>query len=571
MTDELAERTGDAQWRDARFELRMASGGFSTLRDRFGAPLVSLMAVTSLLLLLTLTNLAGLQLARGRARAREMAVRAALGAGRWRIWRQLLTESVGLSLIGGLLGVGLVYVATDVLVAMLSSGRDVMGPAPMPLSLRPGASTIGFSAIVAVASGLLVGLPPAWDATAHAPGRTLGSGRTLGATRSGRRFGQTLVMAQVAVSLVLVSVGALFIGHLSALRWDELGFDRADVRLMTLAPQGSGFDRDQLQARYQELLDRARRLPGVEAATVSGTTPIHGAAGSSFIQVVNGPDEGDARRRVMLNLVAPDYFATFGTPVLAGRTFHSDEADGPPVAIINRATALHYFGTGDPLGRQLVFEGDDTPHTIVGVVADAKYLDLREAAPRTVYQHVYQQGRLGSQFAFRTRHPAPAFESELRRLTAAILPGVQVRTMTSLAAQMDASLVPERLLASLSGGIGALGLLLAAVGLYGLLALTVTRRTAELGIRMALGATSRSVLALVARHAAGLLVTGLVMGAGLAVAVSRLLDATLPGLPSATPSIGAAMLVLTLAAIVAAWVPAWRAVSVDPSIALRRE
>jgi predicted permease len=339
-----------------------------------------------------------------------------------------------------------------------------------------------------------------------------------------------------------------------------------------------------LSHRYQELLLQLETSPAVSSATLSGMTPISGAAGSRFASVEGFQERPEARRRLSLNWVGPRYFETLGTPLMAGRDFRFEDEGQPRVAIVNRAMVRYYFRDRNPIGRHVTFEGQDQPYEIVGVVADAKYSNLHEAAPRTMYLNAFQDGR-GSvhQLVVRTNVAPTAAVGEVRRTVRDVLKTVAVAKVTTLTEQIDASIVPERLVALLSGFFGGLGALLAAVGLYGLLAYTVARRTNEIGIRMALGATRRDVTVMVLRSALGLVCAGLLIGAPIAVSGKRLAAGVVenvaaaaaenhvaPSLDIAWPIAFAATAMLAMA-LLAAYVPVRRATRVEPVEALRHE
>jgi predicted permease len=274
----------------------------------------------------------------------------------------------------------------------------------------------------------------------------------------------------------------------------------------------------------------------------------------------------------MLNWVGPRYFETLGTPFIAGRDFEFQDESRPRVAIVNQAMARHYFRDSSPIGKHLTFYGESLPYEIVGVVADAKYKELREAAPRTVYLNTFQEGSISSQLALRTNVNPTAVADEVRRTVLDVVKPVRVAKVTTLSEQMDASIVPERLIALLAGFFGALGALLAAIGLYGLLAYTVARRTNEIGIRMALGATGYDVMGIVLKSALSLVAAGLVVGAPIVFWSKRFAASVVENLPVDTAfPIAFAAVAMTGVALVAAYVPARRAARVDPMEALRRE
>jgi putative ABC transport system permease protein len=529
------------------------------------------MAVVGLLLLIACTNVASLLLARG-ARQREMAVRVSLGASRSRLMRQVLIESLLLSAAGSLPAVFLAYFGAESLLRILESGRQMPGfPLHLEIPLQPDRHVLLFTAGVALLTGVLFGLAPAWNAFASPPASSLQQVWRAGETRFQKRFGKSLVVAQVAFSVVLLSAAGLFVGHLSNLRNLDLGFQRDHILLVTLDPvRGVGVER--LSHAYRELLERLETIPGVRSATISGMTPISGAGASRFVTVEGRQERPEDRRYVSLNWVAPKYFETLGTPFLAGRDFSFQDQDRLRVAIVNQAMARYYFADGDPIGKHLKLDGDDKPYEIVGMVGDAKYYEIREAAPRTIYFNMFQEGRVFSQFALRTNIDPAAVAPEVRRTVGELLKTIPVARVTTLADQVDASIVKERLIATLSGLFGALGSVLAAIGIYGLLSYTVARRVNEIGIRMALGATRNDVTRLVLGDALGMVCAGLLIGAPIAYwsksfAVSLIQDLTVTG---ATPIVFGAVAMIAVA-LFAAYVPARRAALVDPMEALRHE
>jgi predicted permease len=578
--DDLAKAFGNPAWRQARIGVEPAASGFSTLRAQYGNPLLTVMAIVALLSLLACANVASLLLVRGAARQREMAVRVALGAGRARLVRQLLTESLLLSIASTAAGVLVAYAGTRTLIRIMTSGRQIIGlPQRIDIHVAPDARVLFFMVAMAVVTALLFGLAPACEAFPRAArnrrdgsGPDLSSLRTAGAatdTISRRRIGRALVVAQVALSLVLLSGAALLMQHLSTLRNEDVGFRRDSVLLVALNPQGSGLDRDELSRRYQELLARIHAIPGVRAATVSGVTPIQGAGAARFAQVEGVVERPEDRRYASLNWVGPRYFETLGTPFVAGRDFAFDDVSRPRVAIVNAAFARHYFGAGSAIGKHVAFDRDDTAYEIVGVVGNAKYLTLHRPPPPTVYLHAFQEPG-ASQFAVRTSVAPTAVANDVRRAVQDVLKTVRVTKVTTLSDQVDASIVPERLMATLSSFFGSVGMLLAALGVYGLLAYTVSRRTSEIGIRIALGATERDVMRMVLSSAALLVGSGLVVGLPVAIWSLRIAAATLETRAGTTLApAGLASLVIVSAALLAAWLPARRAARVDPAVALR--
>jgi putative ABC transport system permease protein len=578
----IAERTRgskDPLVRQLKVEVEAAGNGLSLLRDQFAKPLLLLMVVVGLLLLIACTNVASLLLARGAARQREMAVRAALGAGRFRLVRQVLTESLLLSAGGSLLGVFLAYFGANTLVRILESGRQMPGlPLHLDIQVRPDGHVLLFTAGVALLTGMLFGLAPAWNAFTSPPASSLREIGRIGETRFSRLFGKSLVVAQVALSVVLVSTAVLFVRHLSNLQHLDLGFRRDHVLLVALDSSRSGYGSEQLSRLSRELLERLEAIPGVRSATLCGVTPISGAGAASFATVEGRQEKPEDRRYISINWVAPKYFETFGTPFLSGRDFSFEDEGRQRVAIVNRAMARYYFADGNPIGKHVALDrdwkgfGEDKAYEIVGVVGDAKYSEIREAAPRTIYFNAFQEGHVFSQFALRTSVEPSAVAPEVRRTARELLKTVPVAKVTTLSEQVDASIVPERLIATLSAWFGALGGMLTAVGLYGLLAYTVARRINEIGIRLALGASQSHILRMVLRDALGMVTVGMAIGIPIAFWCKSFAISLIPDLPakSAIP-IAFGGVAMVIVALLAAYVPARRAAQVDPMDALRYE
>ena len=559
--------------RQLTIELEPAGAGLSLLRDYYGRPLLVLMAIVALLLLIACTNVAGMLLARGTARQRELAVRVSLGAAGFRLMRQMLTESVLLAGLGGALGTALAYFGVDALVRIVMSGRGVVGLAgPLQqIEAHLDAEVLMFTAAVSLLAGILFGIAPAWHALRSAPAQSLRETGTAGDARSKRLFGRGLIVAQVAISLVLLSTAGVFISHLWNLRNVGLGFNRHGVLLVTLDPSRSGMAPERLFQPYQDLLSRLEAIPGVRAATLSGVTPIHGAGSARFVNVPGFQEPPMARQYTSLNWVAPRYFETFGTPLVAGRDFQFADQGQARVAIVNQSMARYYFGDGNAVGRQFTLDGQDRAYEVIGVVGDAKYLDLHNAAPRTVYLNAFQESRMFShRFSIRTDTAPSAVAGDVQRTVAEVMPAMAITRVTTLADQVDASIVPERLVAMLSMLFGSLGAVLVGIGLYGLLAYTVSRRTNEIGIRMALGATRHDMIKMVLAGAAGLVAAGLIVGAPFAWWGRQLASRWIVNLPIDNPwpiTFGAiAMMVVGLAA---AYLPARHAARVAPAEALR--
>ncbi|HVM76456.1 MAG TPA: ABC transporter permease [Candidatus Saccharimonadales bacterium] len=563
---------------DRRMKLRIepAGNGVTTpLSQMLSTPLTVLMATVGLLLLLTCANLAGLLLARGASRQHEMAVRACLGAARTRLLRQTLTESLLLSLAGCAVGIFFAYFAAHALVRVFASGRFIMD-APMHFEAltTPDAHVVLFTGAIVLLTGLLCGAVPAMRASNMAPASALQPGSRVGETKRQRLFGRGLVALQVALSLVLVSSAALFVEYLSNLRNLDLGFTRNNLLLVTLDFAHSGYDAAQFSRLSQELVMRLDAIPGVSSATFSTMSPMEGPGASSFVFAKDHPEK---RTQTSINYVASDYFQTYGTPFLAGRDFSARDQASSRVAIINEAVARDCFGNENPIGRHITLshitltKGEKT-YEVVGVVGNAKYNDLQQPGPPTIYAYSLQEGFIGSQLAVRTRIDPAGVASAVRQAEADVLKTVPIARIMTMNEQIDSSIVPERLIAMLSTGFGALGALLAAIGLYGLLAYTVARRTHEIGVRIAMGATRSDVIRMTLHEALWMVCAGLALGAPLAFWGKRVAASLIPGLPVANslPIVVAAAIMIVVG-LIAAYLPARRAMRVDPMVALRYE
>ena len=558
-------------------ELRIvpAGNGVSTpLTQMLSTPLKVLMATVGLLLLLACANLAGLLLARGASRQHEMAVRVSLGATRGRLLRQTLTESLLLSLSGSAIGVLLAYLANGALIRVFSSGRLMSGvPIRFEMLRHPDARVLLFTAATALLTGLLCGAAPAISASNVAPATALLPGSKIGETKRQRLFGKGLVAAQVAFSLVLVSLAGLFVGYLSHLR-SNLGFERNNLLLVTLDFEKSGYDAAQFSHRSQDLLARLNAIPGVTSATFSDMSPMEGPA-STGIAVPQGRLE--QQPQVFINYVAQDYFKTYGTSFLAGRDFSTHDRSSSRFAIINERAARDCFGIDNPVGKRITLNHitdtkEEKTYEVIGVVGDAKYNDLQLPAPPTIYTNLFQEGFIASQLSVRTETDLAGVAGTVRQTVTDTLKGVPVVHMTPMKEQVDSTIVPERLFATLSSGFGALGALLAVIGLYGLLAYSVARRTREIGVRMALGAERADVMRIVVRDALWMVLAGVAIGAPLALWGKRIVASVIPGLPVAgvLPIVVAAAIMIAVS-LIAAYLPAQRATRVDPIVALRYE
>jgi len=560
---------GQQQFKNNKLQARVAQSGVSDLRDEFERPLFVLLAATGLVLLIACANLANLLLARSTARQREIAVRLAIGASRSRIVGQLLVESVLLALIGTLLGVLVARALTDVLVAQLAAGA---GSTFLDLSWNM--TVFGFTAAVATAACLLFGLAPAMTATALAPVVALKSGGR-GNTQPRGRFGirQALVVTQVALSLVLL-IGALFFGQtLYNVLTIDAGLDQQVVFVElshdSLAPD----DQVQRQLVRENLRQRVGSAPGIADAVLVNNAPLTGQWRNEYVYADGKTEKGLAN----FSAVSANYFDVLGVPILKGRPFSAaDTLTAPPVAVVSETFVQKFLAGRDPLASRIWIEvGEGTPITkidVVGVARDTKYGDIREKFDPVVYLPMTQNADQSLvRLLVKPRGRLDGVMPSIVRAVAAINPDISV-DMRVLGQQVRDGLVRERLMAALSAAFGALAGLLAAVGIYGVMSYTVTRRSNEIGIRLAMGASRTSVLRMVIREAVWLLGAGLIIGTTLGLGAAKAARTLLFGLEPWDPAtIAAAIALLAAIGLVASYLPARRAARVDPMNVLRQE
>jgi predicted permease len=569
-TDDLGSAISEADRADiARTVVIVESGekGFAQLRREFSRPLLVLMVVVGLVLIIACLNVANLLLARATARQQEISVRLSLGASRSRLVRQLMTESVVLAAAGGALGVLFAEAGTRTLVALVSSESRHIA-----LAFDRDWRVLAFAVIVSLASGVLFGLAPAWRGT----DATLQSAHREGTRSTGHRGRMTrvLVTAQVAVSLVLLIGAGLFIRTLYNLQAQVVGYDPEALVLMGVDPIAAGYRGDDIGRACVELMQRLAALPGVRTVTFSENGLFTGTESASEIEVDGFAPAARDDRNTRFDQVGPRYFTNVGIPLLLGRDI--DETDGPGrtrVAVINETMARFYFPQGNPIGRH--FRAIETPEVeleVVGVARDARDHGFRQPPVRRFYVSYLQpiDGVLTAHFAIRATSTAESIVGALRSETQRFNRNLPIFLLKPVRAQMNDSIVSERLVARLSTWLAALAVLLAAIGLYGVLSYMVARRTNEIGLRMALGARQTTVAMMVLRETIGLIVGGAVAGWIAAFGLSRYIASLMFGLAAHdAATYGAAAAILLTVGLLAAYLPARRAARIDPVVALR--
>jgi predicted permease len=542
--------------------------GASALRQQFTKPLYVLLAISGLVLLVACVNLATLTLARTAARSHEIAVRIAVGASRTQLVRQTLTESILLSLAGTLAGFFLAYWWSRTLADFI---LGQFFNAPAQLNLTPDVRVLLSTATVAILTGVLFGLAPAWRAAREDPNFALQSNAQK-FSRSTGRLGKGLIVTQVALSLVLLAAAGLFIRTLKKLRTVEPGYQASGVLDASLYPKPGGYKNLDWVNYYQELTTRVSRIPGVESAGIAKMS----LGWRAWRENVRGSDAGDAGVKVDFSLVMPGFFSTVGIYPERGRIFTwRDDGRTPRVAVVSESLGKKLFAGREVIGQRLEITTEPTWQKveIVGVVSDASLYDIRQHAPLTVYLPTTQYGEyMGwSQMMLRTK-AAPAAMANAVRETVDSLGHEYVAKTHMVVETIDRSILRERVFAILSAFFGALALLLAGIGLYGLMAYNVTRRTQEIGVRVALGAARKNVLSMILLETLGLTTIGIVLGLACALAASQFVANMLYGVSEHDlVTLAAVSIVLTGVAAVAGWIPARRAMRVDPMVALRYE
>ena len=557
------------QFMRGTIHIEKAATGYSDLRNNFSTALIVLMCMVGLVLLIACANVANLLIARAFARQKEIAVRLSLGASRGQLIRQLLVESMVLSCAGGAAGVLLAVAMTKGLLALMPTEGN-----PLLIHAQPDLRILSFTLGLTFLTGLIFGLVPAmrasrpdlWTTLKDAVGSIAGSSGSL-FLRKG------LVTAQVALSFLLLFGAGLFVRSLQNLKSVDTGFrDLDNLITFQVSPALSGYDGPRTVHFYDELLTQIRSVPGVKFAGLASVPLLHGWEWDSQTAVEGYQSKDGEDMQAFMNSISPGYFKTMGTPLKEGRDFdRRDMKDNSKVAIVNEQFARHFFGSKSAVGRHLGRGGPGKFDTeIIGVVADALYEGPREGVRRQVF--IPNWGNGGVAFYVRAGLGSSSAYASLRNEVKKLDASMPIYELKTLGGQLDETLLTERLIALLSAGFGLLATLLAALGLYGVMAFVVARRTKELGVRMALGAQASSVIWLVMRDVLLLLVLGLAVGIPAAIGLGRLVATQLYGIKANDPSIaGASMIVLVVVAALAGFIPARRASRIDPILALRYE
>lgn len=578
LTAELQELGSSVNAHDSarilanRIHLMPGNQGFARMRAEMERPLLLMFCVTAIVLLVACANLANLLLARNAKRRQEISVRLAIGAGRGRLIRQWLTETLLLSVLGGCAGIFVAYWAKTAVIGILPANASANLHASLDLRV------LAFALIASLLTGLLFGLAPALQLSRanvslslrdDAP--SISSGERVFSLRG------ALIFVQVALSLPLLIGAGLFLHSLRNLRGVDMGFTKANVFLATLNPAMNGYPQERIKSLYDDLLARVRVLPGVRAASLTTSSVISGSWDQESVKVEGyqpGPDENVSPNAA---IVSPGYFATLGIPFVEGRDFtERDDASRPKVVVINETMAHYFFGDKNPLGKKIGTSDDPKQPPdmeIIGVVKDAKYVRVSETPRRHFYTVMAQEPRLFDMTLQVRTSGDPKLVGDLVRAQLHDLdPNLPLYATTTLEIQIENSLTQEKLLSWLSSLFGMLATLLASLGLSGVVAFSVARRTREIGIRMALGAQARDILRSVVGRMALLVAVGMAVGLLAAFVLSKLLAGMLFEVGSADPlAFAGACFLLGLVAAVAAFLPARRATRVDPVVALRYE
>jgi predicted permease len=578
LENELPLNTGLSQQEQQQFlakqiVLRDGARGRPLLANDAGPQLRTLMGMVALVLLITCANVAGLLTARGAARQKEISVRLSLGASRWKLVRQLLIESCLLSCLGALLGLVLASWLSSALVRFAAANEIADG-----LSSSLNLQVLLFTGALAVFCGILFGVAPALSATRVPLASTLKEqAGSLSSGLSHTRLRKILVVSQVTLTLLLVTSAWGFVRSLYNLKHVDLGFPTDHVLQFSIAPQLNGYDQGRSLEFYHRLEDRLKTLPGVLSLSAAEEALISDSDRGSNVTVEGAPaDLPDDAKHVLWNAVGPAHFTNLRVPLLSGREFtEQDDPDSPKVAILNETMANLYFPNGRALGKRMKFGSGSDPLNIqvIGVVRDSHHSNVREKPRPFLYVPYRQEKSVRSlTYYLRTSLDPLALASAVRQAVGELDASLPIFAVRSFEGQVDEQIAGEKLVAFLSAAFGALAALLAALGIYALLAYTVTQRTREIGVRMALGAEPRRVGWMLFAEVARLTGIGVVIGIPLAYGMSRLINSLLFGVQAfGFAGVGISLAALALVAAIATWAPSRRAMRIDPMTALRYE
>lgn len=566
----MADAQKRKQFLDQRLVLTHAATGASSLRGNFSEPLFVLLGAAALVLLIACSNLGNLLLARTTARGREMAVRLALGASRGRLVRQLLTESLCLAALGGVLGLFLAFTLRQGLLRLVSDTIAL----PSALDLRLLAFVFALTLAAGIALGLLASMR---IARTHAVIGLREEGRGIAGSTAWLRIGRWVVVGQLALSLPLLVGAGLLVRTLFNLQHVDLGYSKERLLTVRIDSQAAGYDVVRQTTAFETLRDRVRTLAGVQGVTYSNNGLFGGSDNGDQIIVEGYTPSGRGDNGSRYDAVGPGYFSTLGIPVILGReTTEEDRVGGRMVCVINETFAKRFFNGRSPIGLHVTQTYGDDRHTyeVVGVVKDSRQNRLRGEIEHRFYTPVSQPAATVEAVSFIIRPQGDGTDvlSNVRKIIQEVEPRMAIARAGTVTSFVDTRIVQDRLLARLSIAFGIVAVLLAAIGLYGVLSYGVARRTNEIGIRKALGAREGTLIAMILRETTWLVIVGMIAGGAASVAATRLITSRLYGLSPNDPlTFIVAIICLTLIAALAAWLPAYRASRVDPLVALRQE
>ncbi len=568
-------------------KLGPGGGGITSLRNEYQAGLYMLIAASALVLLIACANLANLLLARGMARRQQSAVQVALGASRSRLIRGVLTESILLACMGGAAGLALAHWGTRAILLIAFRGSSFI-----PINAEPSLVTLGFAFALSLATGVAFGVGPAWMASHSDPAEAL-----RGANRSTRDHStmpqKSLVVAQAALSLVLLAMAGLVTQSLRNLEHFNFGFNTGGRLMVEIDPNGADYTQDKLPALYQQFRDRLGQIPGVQSVSYSMYSPQDGDSWNDEIAIEGKPQQSTANEHVGWVRVSPDYFKTIGTTVLRGRPIGpEDTASSQHVAVVDESFVRKFFPNQDPIGQHFGFNARGNHNgdfEIVGVVKNTRYQSPNDTQDpqnpmffvpyfqtivyeQPLYTRMQAQSEYTRMIEIRYAGPQAEIASQVRQVLASIDPNLAIIDMHSFGEQVARVFNQERLIARLTELFSLLALALASIGLYGVTAYNIARRTSEIGVRMALGANRGNVVSMVLRGAFWQIGIGLIIGLPLAVIAGHLMAAKLYGVAGGNPlALAGAVGALAVCAFIAGFIPARRAASIEPVQALRVE